>query len=82
MNGTIVFKGSNSGPVEVGPEDIQAFVSGEIVPRIADMYVQHGMPRRGLVSFTMNISEGGTVRIVGPNLCRRAGTASSARERT
>jgi hypothetical protein len=76
---TIEFR--NCPPVQMDPADVQHFISGEIPPRIADHYVAHGMPRRGLVRFQMTVQEQSGTRIIGPNLARRAGTASSAVER-
>lgn len=78
---TIEFKGSTTGPAQVDPEDVSAFIYGEIPPRIADKYMHYGLPRRGLVTFTMTVQEQSGTRIIGPNLARRAGTASSAVER-
>lgn len=80
MNGTIQFNGSDK-IAEVDHEAAMAFISGEVAPRIADHYLHHGMPRRGLIRFTMTLHEHSGIRIIGPNLARRAGTASSAVER-
>jgi hypothetical protein len=71
----------NAAPVTMDPADVPYFIGGEVPPQIADRYLNHGMPRRGLVTFTLTVSEHSGTRIIGPNLARRAGTASSAVER-
>lgn len=76
---TIEFKGSKRGPVAVKPDEAQHFINGEVPPRIADTFLPLGMPKRGLIQYKMTIKSGRTTRVVGPSLCRRAGTSSSAR---
>lgn len=56
-----------------------AFIGGEVPPAIAERFVPHGMPVRGLIRYRMEITEAPPegLRIV-EALCRRAFTLSSA----
>jgi hypothetical protein len=75
---TIEFANAPRGPVAVMPEEFPHFLKGEVPPVIADKFIRYGMPRRGLVTFRMTVTQRGERRLIGPSLCRRAGTASSA----
>lgn len=74
----ITFARSTRGPVSITPEEIPHFIRGEVPPAIAERFTRYGMPDRGLITYTITIREKTGARTIGPSLCRRAGTRSSA----
>lgn len=77
----ITFAHSPRGPVSITEQEIPHFIRGEVPPAIAERFTRYGMPDRGLITFTITIREKTGSRTIGPSLCRRAGTRSSARPR-